>query len=432
MGIEPVVILWIRRDLRFIDNRALYEACLSGFKVQLLFIFDTQILDELPADDRRVSLIYNRLQQLNNQLLPHGAAIRIEKGDPFTVFQRLIGEGSVKAVYANEDYEPYAVDRDNKIKALLAHKGIDIHLFIDHLSMSPSAIVKPDGTPYAVYTPWSRKWFELLQKKNLADYTVSNFAQMLAAFQQRFPTIEELGFNNTGDVATDELPTLSLLEKYAQTRDFPALSATSRMSVALRFGLISIRQLLRLSMPYKLYVNELGWREFYAMVLWNIPHVVHRSYKPAYDNILWRNNENEFEKWKVGQTGYPMVDAGMRELLETGFMHNRVRMITASFLTKHLLIDWRWGEAWFAQKLLDFELASNNGGWQWAAGSGCDAAPYFRVFNPTIQMDKFDGKLNYVHRWIPEFGTSAYAKPIVEHKYARIRALETYKRALKS
>lgn len=431
MELDPVVIHWFRRDLRLEDNHALYHAAHSGYKVQLLFIFDSQIIDELPQNDRRVSLIYNRLMQLNSSLVPFGVTVRIEMGQPIQVFEKVISEQNVVAVYANEDYEPYAIKRDSTVKTLLQNKGVDFHVFTDHLVAHPSQIVKADGKPYTVYTPWSRKWLELLRNMELFDYSVENIQSVLAPYAQPMPSIEALGFINTGQMPNETLPDFETLEHYAQNRDFPALNATSHMSVSLRFGIIGIRQLLRHSFDFGSYVNELGWREFYASILWNFPHVTHRSFKPAYDNIPWRNSEAEFELWKYGQTGYPMVDAGMRQLLETGFMHNRVRMITASFLTKHLLIDWRWGEAWFAQNLIDFELASNNGGWQWAASSGCDAVPYFRIFNPTTQLKRFDSNLAYVRQWIPEIDSSSYPKPIVEHSYARHRAIETYKNALK-
>lgn len=430
MAVEPYVICWLRRDLRLIDNHALYQAIQSGMRVQLLFIFDTNILQELPSSDRRVSIIYNRLKDLNDSLVNMGGSLQIAYGKPSDVFRKLVSDNNLAAVYANEDYEPYATDRDNQVSKLLLENRVGFHLFTDHLLVEPSQILKSDNTPYTIFTPWSKKWFEKIKSINIPHYDTRNLKNSILNQKHNFPTIEEVGFENTGDRITEVLPSNELLSNYLKERDFPALDNTSHMSIALRFGIVSIRKLFKHSEGFNVYVNELAWREFYAMIIFRYPQVVTRAFKKQYENIAWRNNEDEFERWKAGKTGYPIVDAGMRQLLETGFMHNRVRMITASFLTKHLLVDWRWGEAWFAEKLLDYELASNNGGWQWAASTGCDAVPYFRIFNPTLQMEKFDKELIYVRRWVSEYDTFSYPQPIVDHKHARLRAIETYKKAL--
>jgi deoxyribodipyrimidine photo-lyase len=394
---QHTVLFWFRRDLRLYDNHALAKAIASGKNVQPIFIFDENIISELPANDRRISLIYNQLKLINADLLKIGASFRILQGNPKNVFGELLATENISAVYANEDYEPYGRKRDEEITEFLSRENVAFHLFTDHQLFHPAAIQKKDNSPYTVFSPWKRQWLIKLEQTAIENYDVSDLHNVIVSSNYRFP----------------------------------ALDGTTRMSIPLRFGFVSIRQLMQQAAGFDKYVSELGWREFYSMILYHFPHIVHRSFKAKYDNIPWRNNEEEFSRWKAGETGYPIVDAGMRELAETGFMHNRVRMIVASFLTKHLLIDWRWGEAWFAEKLLDYELASNNGGWQWAAGSGCDAVPYFRIFNPTLQTQKFDPKLEYVRKWVSEVDQSTYSKPMVEHKYARERALETYKRAFK-
>ncbi|MFO7862571.1 MAG: deoxyribodipyrimidine photo-lyase [Salinivirgaceae bacterium] len=428
---QRTVIYWFRRDLRLHDNHALAKAIESGEKVQPIFIFDENIISELPANDRRLSLIYNQLKVIHAHLAKIGGSLRIVKGDPKIVFEKLLATEDISAVYANEDYEPYAIKRDDEVLEVLNNKNVALYLFTDHQPLHPTAIQKKDNSPYTVFTPWKKQWLLKLEQTTLENYDVSDLHNVIAVSDYRFPAIEEMGFQNTGYAWKIALPPQNLLAKYEHQRDFPARDGTSRMSIPLRYGFVSIRQLLKHASDFDVYVSELGWRAFYATILYYFPHIVHRSFKAKYDDIPWRNNESEFSRWKTGETGYPIVDAGMRELAETGFMHNRVRMIVASFLTKHLLIDWRWGEAWFAEKLLDYELASNNGGWQWAAGSGCDAVPYFRIFNPTLQTQKFDPKLDYVRKWVSEVDKSSYVKPMVEHKYARERALETYKGVLK-
>ena len=430
----PISLFWFRRDLRLHDNAGLLAALQSDNPVQPIFIFDTEILDELiDRADARVQFIHESLQRIQEVLAELGATLDVRIGKPIEVFQELIQEYPIQAVYTNEDYEPYARMRDQQVGDWLGSKGISFHSFKDQVVFAKDEVLKDDGKPYTVFTPYSRKWRARLQVDPIRSHPSEKYMDRFHRTALRaLPTLKKMGFEKS----LIEFPTNAwdpaLIKRYAQQRDLPGVAGTSRLGVHLRFGTISVRELAKQAASWSdSFVNELIWRDFYHTILWHFPKVVHQSFKPEYDSIAWRNNHSEFEAWCTGQTGYPIVDAGMRELNATGFMHNRVRMIVASFLTKHLLIDWRWGEAYFAQKLLDFDLAANNGGWQWAAGSGCDAAPYFRVFNPYLQTQKFDPELKYVRKWVPEFEEFSYPKPIVVHEEARKRCLETYAATLK-
>ncbi len=427
------VIHWLRRDLRLNDNTALFQALQSGLPVQLIFIFDKNILDKLEdKNDRRLTFIHRALTEIQNEAKKYGATLLTFYGHPEEIWKELSDDVQLKGVYTNRDYEPYARQRDTSVIALLKSKNIPVHHFKDHIIQEVHEVLKDDGKPYTVFTPYSRKWKTNLKQETLKSRPSETLLQRLKPTEAKpILSLEEMGFEQVDfDFPSAEVRD-SLLQQYHEKRNFPALPATSHLGVHLRFGTISIRALARRAQQRnETFLNELIWRDFYQMILWHFPHAAKSAFKPAYDHIPWRNNSVEFEKWCAGQTGYPIVDAGMRELLATGFMHNRVRMIVASFLTKHLLIDWRWGEAWFARHLLDFDQAANNGGWQWAAGSGCDAAPYFRVFSPEEQTKKFDAKAEYIRRWVPEFDTLHYVRPIVDHKMARDRALDTYKRGL--
>lgn len=426
-------IFWFRRDLRLTDNAGLFHALKNHKNVLPLFIYDHEILGQLPdKKDRRVHFIKEVLQSMQMQLRDLGSDILIRIGSPAQVFEDLLKEMNISAVYANHDYEPYAVERDEKIRSFLEKKNIPFRTFKDQCIFEKKEVIKADGLPYTVFTPYSTQWKAKLLTEPPVTFDCpkyySSFTKIKLPSQ---PSLQEIGFEKT-DLVFDR-PDLSTLEvkSYGVDRDYPSRSATTRAGNHLRFGTISIRQFLKAAAAQsETLVNQVIWRDFYMMILFNFPHVVTQSFKKQYDNIQWRNNEKEFEAWCSGHTGYPLVDAGMRELAATGYMHNRVRMVVASFLAKHLLIDWRWGEAWFANQLDDFELSSNNGSWQWAAGCGCDAAPYFRIFNPEKQQKKFDKDLKYIKKWVPEFGTPAYPAPIVDHKFARERALATYKRAL--
>lgn len=422
-----VSVFWFRRDLRLEDNKGLLEALNSGNFVLLVFIFDEKILDELPKNDARVTFIYQTLADLNQKLIKTGTSILILKGKPHEIWGKIIDEYEVESVYANRDYEPYAINRDNKIRNLLAEKGIPFNLFKDQVIFEENEIVKNDGTPYTVFTPYKNKWFEKLKQVDIKSESNLPFNQFVK-INSNFPELEQLGFNaSTVKVNNYDL---TVLNNYDNTRNIPS-EKTTGLSPHLRFGTVSIRKLVGESGDiYPVFLNELIWREFFMQILFHFPHVVSQNFKSQYNGIKWRNNESEFRRWCKGETGYPIVDAGMRELNATGLMHNRVRMITAGFLCKHLLIDWRWGEAYFAEKLLDYELSSNNGNWQWAAGTGCDAAPYFRIFNPAEQLRKFDKDFNYVKKWVPEFKDKNYKKPMVEHRFARERALETYQKGI--
>ena len=433
---SPVNIFWFRRDLRLADNKGLFHALKSGLPVLPIFIFDRDILDQLEdKDDRRVEFIHLALLEMHKKLEAVGSGMHIYQGRPLDIFAELLKVYNISSVFTNHDYEPYAIRRDNTVKELLRANGASLLTFKDQVIFEQSEVIKDDGKPYTIFTPYSRKW-----KAALAINPLQHFPseQLMDAFYKgpgrQLISLNDLGFTSGGLTFPSPEVRDELIEKYSENRNFPALSGTSRLGVHLRFGTISIRGLARRAMALnETFLNELIWRDFYHMILWHFPQVGEgKSFKPAYDFIQWRNNESEFEQWCKGQTGYPIVDAGMRELNETGFMHNRVRMITASFLTKHLLIDWRWGEAYFARHLLDFDFAANNGGWQWAAGSGCDAAPYFRIFNPALQTGKFDKKGLYIRKWVPEFQELTYARPVVQHELARKRCLETYGAVLKS
>ncbi len=425
-------LFWFRRDLRLIDNRGLYEALQSELPVLPIFIFDTNILDKLEnKEDKRVDFIFQALEKLNEYLEKQGKSIQIFYGKPLEIYQKLTEKYNIESVFCNEDYEPYAIKRDQEIKDFLASKNINFYQFKDQVIFQKDEITKADGKPYTVYTPYSKQWLLKFNDQNLEFFASEKKLENLLNIEKQNITLENIGFKKTNYLFEPPKINLEILEKYHETRNLPT-KETSQMSVHLRFGTFSIRKLVKIAneLKDKTYLKELIWREFFMQILWHFPKVIHHSFKEKYDKISWENNEAMFLKWCKGKTGYPIVDAGMRELNETGFMHNRVRMVCASFLTKHLLTDWRIGEAYFAEKLMDYDLSANNGNWQWSAGSGCDAAPYFRVFNPEEQQKKFDPKFIYIKKWVKEFGTSAYPKPIIEHKFARERALKRYKEGL--
>ncbi|MCM0041610.1 MAG: DNA photolyase family protein [Algoriphagus sp.] len=429
---KKISLCWFRRDLRIEDQTALFYSLQQEEQVLPLFIFDRHILDVLEdKTDARVSFIHTQITRLKAFFEQQGSSMLVRYGHPEEIFQELLTEYEVQSVYTNRDYEPYAQSRDSQVEALLGEKNIPFLSFKDQVIFEPGEIVNGSGEFYKVFTPYSKNWLEKFRTTRVQPLPTANWKNLVQSSPLPMPTLTDMGFAPSPiEIPSSELDE-EIVRHYEERRNFPAQRGTSRLGIHLRFGTLSIRKLaLKAISLNATYMNELIWREFYAMILGNAPQVVDRAFKPQYDRIPWRNNETEFEAWCAGTTGYPIVDAGMRELNATGFMHNRVRMIVASFLTKHLLIDWRWGEAYFAKKLLDFELASNNGGWQWAAGTGTDAQPYFRVFNPDSQTEKFDKDLTYIKKWIPEFGTAAYPKPIVDHKFARNRAIETYKKAL--
>ncbi|MGC4037063.1 MAG: deoxyribodipyrimidine photo-lyase [Chitinophagaceae bacterium] len=429
-----VNIFWFRRDLRLHDNAGLYHALKSADKLVPVFIFDRNILDELEdRHDRRLEFIHKAVEDMQRQLVKLGSTMDVRYGTPAEVFKELLADYKIEEVFTNHDYEPYAKKRDREVFEILRLRNISFTTFKDQVIFEKSEVVKDDGNPYTVFTPYSKRWKATLTEFYLKSYPTkkyfSNFHQQAA---KEIPSLRSMNFKTTDEDFPAKNRKEDTIRNYKETRDYPAIEGTTRLSVHLRFGTISIRELAAEAKELsETFLNELIWRDFYQMILWHFPHVESRSFKPEYDKIKWRNNEKEFDAWCEGQTGYPIVDAGMRQLNTIGFMHNRVRMIVASFLTKHLLIDWRWGEAYFAKKLLDYDLAANNGGWQWAAGSGCDAAPYFRIFNPDLQTKKFDPQLKYIRKWVPEFEELTYVKPIVQHEIARKRCLEVYSAALK-
>lgn len=414
------------------DNHGLFRALNSSYKVLPIFIFDKNILGSITdKKDKRVLFIFQTLKEIHELLMKHGSSLRILHDDPLNAFKTIFEEFDVKAVFTNHDYEPYAMERDKKVNELLQERNISFYTYKDQVIFEKDEVVKNDGSPYTVFTPYSKIWKQKLANEGLNTYDSENgFSKFYRGDSFSFPIISSLGFEETKCDFPKKDIKKERIKNYHLRRNFPAVEGCSNLSLHLRFGTVSVRALCKLALDLnEQWLNELIWREFFMMILYHFPNVVNTSFKKKYDNIVWRNDEKEFEKWCKGETGYPLVDAGMRELNETGLMHNRVRMLVASFLTKHLLIDWRWGEAYFAEKLLDYELSSNNGNWQWAAGCGCDAAPYFRIFNPTEQAKKFDPEYDYIKKWIPNFSLN-YLEPIVEHTFARKRALETYKNAV--
>ena len=431
---HKVSVFWFRRDLRLNDNAGLYHALKSEHPVLPLFIFDSDILDNLPdKTDRRVEFIRNALIELQSELEKHKSSLIVKHGHPVEIWKQLADEFELAEVYLNHDYEPAAINRDEAVNKFLSSRGIPVHSYKDQVIFEKDEIIKNDGSPYTVYTPYMKKW-----KSEINDFTVPHypcekfFFNFYKTQSQKIPKLEDIGFHGTGEGFPSKEIDEALIQNYHKTRNYPGINGTSRLSVHLRFGTVSIREIVRMAMNLnETWLNELIWREFFMMILFHFPHVVNRPFREKYENINWRNDKGEFKKWCEGETGFPIIDAGMRELNSTGYMHNRVRMVTANFLTKLVRIDWRWGERYFAEKLLDYELSSNNGNWQWAAGCGCDAAPYFRIFNPDTQIEKFDPELKYVKKWVPEYGTDAYVKPVIDYKSARQRALVVYKQALK-
>ena len=428
---QKISIFWFRRDLRLEDNKGLSEALKADEKVIPIFIFDKDILDLLEDKyDRRVDYIHQALEKINQELKEFGSSLLTFNGKPLDVFKQLEKDFEIKSVFCNRDYEPAAIKRDDKVKDFLDSKKIDFFDFKDQVIFEKHEVAKDNGEPYTVYTPFSKKWKKQLTELDYASVKIDkNQFQKLPS--KKILSLKEIGFEETDLDFVEPSLESKIIDVYDKTRDFPALDATTHLGIALRFGTISIRKCVKFALNHnETWLNELIWREFFMQILFHFPKVVNYCFKEKYENIAWRNNEAEFEKWCNGETGYPIVDAGMRQLNQTGQMHNRIRMVVASFLTKHLLIDWRWGEAYFAKKLLDYDLSANNGNWQWAAGCGCDAAPYFRVFNPDEQTKKFDKGLKYIRKWNPDFEKDILENRIVEHKFARERALETYKKGL--
>ena len=431
---QAINIFWFRRDLRLDDNIGLYQALSEKHPVLPIFIFDTEILDNLPEDDARVTFIFETLQKLRKTLQEeHDSSLAIYYGKPMDIYNQLIEDYNIDIVFTNHDYEPYARERDAEIKNLLSENDISFKTFKDQVIFEKDEVIKNDGSPYLVYTPYMKTWKEKFKSIELEIINTDNYFENFIK-NKHLPnlSLSDIGFKKSSQQIANYNLAPTLIQDYEKTRNFPAKDTTSRLGPHLRFGTVSIRKVVKKAIAEKneIFWQELIWREFFMQILWHFPHTVTKSFKPKYDRIVWRNNEEEFKLWCEGKTGYPLVDAGMRQLNQTGFMHNRVRMLVGSFLCKHLLIDWRWGEAYFAEKLHDYEMASNIGNWQWVAGCGVDAAPYFRIFNPTTQIEKFDKELKYINIWVKNLNELTYPNKIVNHKEARERCLETYKLAL--
>ncbi|WP_025663508.1 cryptochrome/photolyase family protein [Aquimarina megaterium] len=432
---EKVTVFWFRRDLRLDDNTGFLKALKGKYPVLPIFIFDTHILDHLPKNDARVTFIFETLQKMRLALQhQYKSSLSLYYGTPKTVFETLISQYEIQQVYTNHDYEPYAKERDTLIKNLLQKHSIQLHTFKDQVIFEKNEIVKKDGNPYVVYTPYKNKWKEIFDPTLLKIHSTKLYLNNLVKDTDLANvTLQEMGFVTSSIKVLDYDISSHLIQNYEATRNFPSKeNGTSKIGPHLRFGTVGIRSIIKkaITEDNQVFWSELIWREFFMQILWHYPYTKDSSFKPKYDRIEWRNNEQEFEKWMNGQTGYPLVDAGMRQLNQTGYMHNRVRMVVASFLCKHLLIDWRWGEAYFAEKLVDYDMSANVGNWQWAAGSGVDAAPYFRIFNPTTQITKFDKQLSYIHTWVNNINELTYPQPMVEHKMARERCLTVYKKAV--
>ncbi len=434
MSKEKITVFWFRRDLRFDDNAGLYHALQDQLPVLPLFIFDTEILDDLEdKKDARVEFIYKQVTEIHRQLEEKGSSIMVKKGKPEQVYKEILNEYEVGAVYTNHDYEPYAKERDGAIKKMLEESNIPFHTFKDHVILEKDEVQNNSGSYYKVFTPYKNKWLKQVNEHAFDGYpSALRFDNWHKIDPLPLPSLKAIGFEKTHTKIPSKTIKEDIIDSYDQTRDYPGITGgTSRLGIHLRHGTLSIRKLAKAARSLNdTFLNELIWRDFYIMILDHNPQVVDAAFKPKYDKIQWRNNEEEFEKWCQGKTGFPIVDAGMRQLNASGYMHNRIRMVTASFLTKHLLIDWRWGEAYFAGKLLDYELANNNGGWQWAAGCGTDAQPYFRIFNPYSQAKKYDKNKTYIKEWVPEYDSEEYPEPMVNHEKARERCLKVYKKAL--
>ncbi|GGC07113.1 cryptochrome/photolyase family protein [Dyadobacter sediminis] len=431
---EKIAVFWFRRDLRLHDNAGLYRALKSDYPVIPLFIFDRNILDQIEdKNDSRLTFIYNAILQIRKELKNNGSDILVHYGFPVEIWKKLSEEYDIAEVYTNSDYEPYATDRDSEVAQIIQKKNGVFKAYKDQVIFEKNEILNQKNMPYTVFTAYSRAWKSKCNRFYLSSYPTEKYFDNLYKWKAPdFPSLEEMGFRKSDYNFPSSVVPVELLQRYEKERDFPAMESTSRIGIHLRFGTVSIRKLAREAQENSsVYLSELIWRDFYQQILWNFPFVgTGKAFRAAYDRIKWRYDKEDFRKWCEGKTGYPLVDAGMRQLNEIGFMHNRLRMVTASFLSKHLLINWRLGEAYFADKLLDYDLAANNGGWQWAAGSGTDAAPYFRIFNPEAQAKRFDSKGEYIKRWVPEIGTDAYPEPIVDHQFARDRCLKAYKEAL--
>lgn len=462
-------LVWFRRDLRDDDHAALYHALKSARQVYCVFVFDTEILDGLSdRADRRVEFIWQSVRELQVSLEADGGGLAVLHGlarDELPAFAKRL---EVQAVFANRDYEPSSIGRDVAVAADLRHSGIDFHLFKDQVVFEGDEVLSGEGRPYRIFTPYKNAWLSRLNPFFLKPYPVARYREALASpAAHAMPTLDAIGFMPTGlrhpagMSGADRLLAdfRDRIKSYKEAREFPAVKGTSFLSTHLRFGTVSVRSLARLAWEMggagaETWLQELVWRDFYFMILQHNPRLAGgQCFKPEFDNIEWPGSEAHFDAWCEARTGFPLIDAAMRQLNQTGYMHNRLRMVTASFLVKDLLVDWRKGERYFAGKLLDFDFAANNGGWQWAASTGCDAQPWFRIFNPVTQSEKFDAEGNFIRKYVPELGACFakeihapwkisverrrelkldYPMPVVDHAEMREKALALYKAQVKS
>ena len=435
---HKITLFWLRRDLRLNDNRGLAEALNDSKSVLPIFIFDQEILARLKnPKDRRVNFIHNQVEEIKNKLQMKNSDLLVEHGAPLDIFSKILRKFQIQAIYTNHDYEPQARVRDQKIADFCQKNNVIFKTFKDQAIFEKNEILTDQKKPYTVYTPYKKKWLATLSSKDLrsCELNEKNFLK-LTEFNfkpQNLISIEKMGFKKVEFKFPQNSVSNLVLQKYNEQRDFPHIKqGTSRLGLHFRFGTISIREWAEVAQKNSdTWLSELIWRDFFMQILWHFPHVENSSFRLDYEKIKWRESEKDFKAWSLGMTGYPLVDAGMRELNTTGHMHNRVRMVVASFLCKHLLIHWRQGERYFAEHLLDYDLAANSGNWQWAAGTGCDAAPYFRIFNPMTQAIKFDPENIYIGQWVPEYGTDKYPKPIIDHAEARGRCLQEFQKGLK-
>lgn len=430
---QETALFWFRRDLRLKDNHGLFQALKSGRPVTCIYIFDTNRLSQLEKNDARITFIHNTLSDLKKELEEYGSTLDVRFGDPVKIFPHLIRVYNFRQVFANHDYDSYSTELDHKVRNLLMEHSIKFRSFKDHVIFEKNEIIDSKNEPYVTFDPYFKKWKKSITFNKVFNYKSEFYLKNLFNMSPiEFPTINQIGFEKSKIEFNSPSLSLSTIKNYDKTKTFPGIkNGTSRIGIHLRYGTISVRECVNFALSHNdSWLTELIWRDFYNQILFHFPHIENSSFKKSYDKIKWENNEELFQKWCEGNTGYPLVDAGMRELKNTGYMHSQIRIIVSSFLCKNLRIDWRWGERYFSKHLLDFDLASNIGGWQGAAGSGVESTPYFQVSNPLKQTHSFDPQLTYIKKWVPEFKNPDYPKPIVDFIESREICFKMYKKAI--